>query len=201
VKGLISLTLAASLLGGAGAWAQADHQADAAGIARIAGQKFYAADGSSLTFFVYEGGLAREIHTPDGTALVEVFAFKTSDAGTVSESEDTSRIDGKFELTDDGLATAFDDGRTEILTASGEGLSMMANSPSGEEVCTSWYPEGHRFSEAERKAAMIEVTERLGSGTQHVLSAAVRQSCDGPLGNTHEALARDRVLQLASRAL
>jgi len=197
VKGLISLTLAASLLGSVSAFAQSDSAPS--GISRISGQKFYAADGSSLTFFVYAGGLAREIHTPDGSALVEVFAFKTDDGGTVSESEDTSEVAGKFQLTGDGMATEYNDGRMELLTQSGEALSMMTNSPEAGKVCTAWYPEGHRFSDTERRAAIFEVTDKLGLDEQDAAEAAVKHSCDAPLGATREANASEPE-KIAARA-
>ncbi|HKD24115.1 MAG TPA: hypothetical protein VKB71_18995 [Rhizomicrobium sp.] len=197
MKGLISLTLAASLLGSVSAFAQSDNTPSA--ISRISGQKFYAADGSSLTFFVYAGGLAREIHTPDGSALVEVFAFKSGDGGTVSESEDTSAVAGKFQFTGDGLATEYNDGRVELLTQSGEALSMMTNSPEAGKVCTAWYPEGHRFSDTERRAAIFEVTDKLGLDEQDAAEAAVKHSCDAPLGSTREASATAPADEFAAR--
>jgi hypothetical protein len=200
VKGLISLTLVASLLGSVSAFAQSDNVPS--GISRISGQKFYAADGSSLTFFVYAGGLAREIHSPDGSALVEVFAFKSEDGGTVSESEDTNEVAGKFQLTSDGLATEYNDGHVELLTQSGDALSMMTNSPEAGKVCTAWYPEGHHFSDTERRTAVFEAADKLALDEQDAAEEALKHSCDAPLGSLREAstTVQHSTVELTARA-
>jgi hypothetical protein len=55
------------------------------------------------------------------------------------------------------------DGRSEILTASDDGgLRMALNSASGEASCRAFYPEGHVFSEDEKKMALAAYAARLG---------------------------------------
>ena len=156
MKGLIVATLAASLLGSVCAVAQS---ADRTTIAKIAGKKFYAADGSSLTFLAYKGGLAREIHTANGAVQIETYALS---AGTVSDAEAGNDPSGTFQITDAGLAADYKDGRSELLAPSGAGsMRMMLRGTTGEVSCTAWYPEGHRFSDAERNAALIDVSANL----------------------------------------
>lgn len=170
MKGLIFATLAVSLLGGASALAQ-----EPSVVGKITGKTFYAADGSSLAFLAYRGGLAREIHTASGAVIIETLALKDRDGGTVSVSEDGSAPAGTFKLTGTTLATDYKDGRSELLTANGSGaLEMVVHDADGALTCTAWYPQGHRFSEAEMKAALIDVSARLDLDTPN---AAPQQSC------------------------
>jgi hypothetical protein len=163
VKGLIFATLAASLLGSVSALAQSESirpvSAEQSTISKIAGKKFTAADGSSLTFFAYQGGLAREIHTATGATIIETYALKNSGAGTVSDSESSSGPAGTFRITAAGLTANYNDGHSETLAANGSGgMRMTTHGASGDLMCTAFYPEGHRFSDAERQAALIDVS-------------------------------------------
>jgi hypothetical protein len=174
VKGLIFATLAASLLGSVSAFAQSysmqPASAEQSTIAKIAGKKFTAADGSSLTFLAYQGGMAREIHTANGATIIETYALKNGDAGTVSGADGEA---GTFKITAAGLTADYNDGRSEILASNGAGgVRMMLHTANGELTCTAFYPEGYRFSDAERQAALIDVS------ALNVPSAAIRNSCE-----------------------
>ena len=180
MKGLIVATLAASLLGSVCAVAQS---ADRTTIAKIAGKKFYAADGSSLTFLAYKSGLAREIHTANGATIIETYSLKAADAGTVSDADGGSRPAGTFKITAAGFTADYNDGRSELLSSNGAGgMRMMLHSASGELTCTAFYPEGHRFSDAERQAALIDVS------ALDVPRAAMRNGCEPDV--TREARAK-----------
>ena len=197
MKGLLSATLAASLLCGAGAQAAAADGAQQSAIGKIAGKKFYSADGASLTFIAFEGGLAREIHEPDGAVVIQTFMLTSSKTGTVSDAEGGSTAAGNFELTEAGLATEYSDGRSETLAPnSAGGMAMELRGSAGDRICTAWFPEGHRFSDAERRAALIEVSDRLDLDVPH---ATAKHGCDPELNATHEtqAYAHHRVAQSA----
>jgi hypothetical protein len=72
-----------------------------------------------------------------------------------------ANVTGVFRLTDNGVELHYADGRAETLTAgAGGGVTMVTG---GARVsCRSWYPEGHVFSEAEKKAALADYAVRLG---------------------------------------
>jgi hypothetical protein len=187
VKGLIFATLAASLLGSVSALAQSDSirpaSAEQSTIAKIAGKKFTSADGSSLTFLAYQGGMAREIHTANGATIIETYALKDADAGTVSDADGGSRPAGTFKITTAGFTADYNDGRSEMLASNGAGgMRMTLHSASGELTCTAFYPEGHRFSDAERQAALIDVS------ALDVPRAAMRNGCEPEV--TREARAK-----------
>jgi hypothetical protein len=56
----------------------------------------------------------------------------------------------------------YKDGRSELLTANETGsLEIVAHDAGGALTCTAWYPQGHRFSDAEMKAALIDVSAKL----------------------------------------
>jgi hypothetical protein len=170
VKGLIFATLAVSVLGSVSALAQsASVQSTIDG---IAGKKFYAADGSSMTFLAYRGGLAREIHTANGATLIATYSLKNSGAGTVSDAEGGSRPAGTFKITAAGLTADYNDGHSEMLASDGAGVRMILHSASGDLTCTAFYPEGHRFSDAERKAALIDIS------ALNVSQASTGNSCE-----------------------
>ena len=188
MKGLIFATLAASLLGSVSALAQSDFMQRASveqsTMAKIAGKKFTAADGSSLTFLAYQGGLAREIHTANGATIIETYTLKDADAGTVSDAEGGSRPAGTFKITAAGFTADYNDGHSEMLAPNGAGMQMMLHSAAGDLTCMAFYPEGHRFSDAERRAALIDVS------ALDVPQTSMRNGCGPEI--TREARAKSR---------
>ena len=188
MKGLVSATLLASLLGCVGAYAQpAADGVQHSAIGKIPGKKFYTADGASLTFVAFKGGLAREIHEPDGAVVIQTFSLSGGKTGTVSDAEGGSKAAGTFQLTQDGLTTKYNDGRLESLSPNSTGgMAMELRGSAGDRVCTAWYPEGHRFSDSERQAALIDVSERLDLD---VPLSPTNHGCDPVSNQTREAKA------------
>lgn len=122
-----------------------------------------AADGSTLSLRVVEGGLSRVIVPPGGTPKRANFILLTDRLGTVSEGEGNGDVVGLFVLGLATISTTYADGRAEILASDAAGtLSIRAKDANGEVVCSSWYPAGHRFSVAEREAALARYAKRLG---------------------------------------
>jgi len=137
--------------------------AQPASIVGISGKKFLAIDGSSLTLTTNDDGIAREIVAPNGTAKKNQFAFLNDRVGSVSDGDDGNKVVGVFRLTAKGIVTEYSDGRSEVLYPNTEGgVSMLLNAPSGESFCMAWYPEGHRFSLDDRKAALAQYATKLG---------------------------------------
>lgn len=131
-------------------------------LADLAGEKLSAIDGSTFALAPTQGGLAREIAVPDGRIKKTVFVLLNDRLGTVSEGRNVA---GLFRVTDTGIAAEYADGRSEVLALNGTGgVSMVMHAPTGEVNCMAWYPEGHRFSVAERKAALADYARHLGIG-------------------------------------
>ena len=132
-----------------------------------------------------------------GVPQKTTFTFMNEKMGTVVEdgSGHGANVTGFFRLTDIGVELHYADGRAETLAASdGGGVTMVT---SGARVsCRSWYPEGHVFSEAEKKAALADYAVRLGlpvteSETKSGCPAAMttKTSAAAPLPRPQAALA------------
>jgi hypothetical protein len=150
-------------------------------ISGIAGKKFVAVDGSTLALTADDGGLTREIVAPNGALTKNVFAFLNDRQGTVSDGDDTGSVVGVFKITAKGISTDFSDGHSEALVVNGAGgVSMVLNMPAGGTNCVAWYPEGHQFSTAERKAALAAYANRLGLDAPRHKSArsSTKFTCD-----------------------
>jgi hypothetical protein len=84
---------------------------------------------------------------------------------------------GVFRVTDTGLEAQFGDGHTEQLSVNGyNGLSLATHAGSGTS-CVAWYPAGHVFSEAERRAAVADYASRLGLSQPVSSKAPHAESC------------------------
>ncbi len=141
----------------------AQQPAQRSAINGIAGKKLVAVDGSSLTLTTVEDGLTREIVAPNGNVKKNIFSFLGERVGAVSDGDDTDNVTGVFRLTDKGIITNYSDGRTEELYPNNAGgVSMMLNAPTGQTYCMAWFPEGHRFTLDERKAALAAYASKLG---------------------------------------
>ncbi len=150
------------------------------GIDQLADKKFSSVDGSTFALAPVEGGLRREIVAPDGAVKRTLFVFLNDKMGAVYEGDDSSSVVGVFRITGTGVAADYADGRSETLMLNGAGgVSMRLNAPTGAATCMAWYPEGHRFSTQERKAALAEYADRIGlhapSGRNS--GAAAKSSC------------------------
>ncbi len=167
-----------------------DHLQPAA-IAGISGKKLLAIDGSSLTLTTNEDGIAREIVAPNGTAKKNQFAFLNDRVGSVSDGDGGDKVVGVFRLTAKGIVTEYSDGRSEVLYPNSDGgVSMQLNAPSGEAFCMAWYPEGHRFSLDERRAALAEYASKLGLDAQAPkkgVKSAPKPSCGTPAADAADS--------------
>lgn len=126
----------------------------------IVGSRLYAVDGSTVEFDVSEDGLSRLVTLPSGTTQEISFAFMNARIGTVSSN---STAVGLFRTGTGELDVDYEDGTTEIMKPeTGGGLFVTARTQDGRLSCTEWYPQGHVFADAEKRAAVQEYAARLG---------------------------------------
>jgi hypothetical protein len=143
----------------------------------VADQKLDAVDGSSIQFTEVDQGVLLAVTSPNGDVQKNTFAMMSDKLGTVSDGGD--RLIGFFRATDNGIDVQFADGHTETLTMnSGGGVSVTLVSAANGKACMAWYPQGHAFSDAERRAAVAQYAQRLG--VHSAKSQPISHSCDAP---------------------
>jgi len=136
------------------------------GFDNISGKILTGVDGSRIALTLIEGGIERQITTAGGSSQKTTFTFMNDRLGTVVEDGGPAagaNVTGFFRVTDNGVEVRYADGRAEMLTASTDGgLLMSLVSAGGDNSCRSWYPDGHIFSEDEKKAALAAYASKLG---------------------------------------
>jgi len=141
----------------------ADAPANSAWIDKIAGRTLTAVDGSTIAFTPGEATLTRRITAPDGSVQQDVFTFLNDKLGTVTDGGNGGDAVAVFRADAGGIDARFADGHSEKLMANdGGGVSMSVVLPNGSAKCVAWYPDGHKFTEAEREAAVAAYASRLG---------------------------------------
>jgi hypothetical protein len=195
----LCLASAASLaLMGAAQAADSDAQSPA-WLSGIADQKLFAVDGSSIVLSPADDKLALALASPAGAQQKKLFALMNDTMGTVSD--DTAHVIGFFRVTDNGLDAQFADGHTETLALNGAGGISLATHAANASSCMSWYPSGHVFSEAERRAALAEYAGRLGL-SQPVSAKTPRaaSSCAMPVQKAATQPAKHHAMEAAASA-
>lgn len=143
----------------------------------ISGKTLTGVDGSRIALTLIEGGIERQIAETGSPPKKTTFAFMNDRLGTVVEDGGQAagaNVTGFFRLTDTGVEVRYADGRGEMLTATPDGgVLMRLSAVSGDTSCRSWYPEGHLFSDADKKLAVAEYASRLGLGP------VPKESCGG----------------------
>jgi len=135
----------------------------------VSGKTLTAVDGSSIALNLIEGGLELQVSPGDaGTAAARktTFTFMTDRMGTVVEDSGQpgagTSVTGFFRLTGKGVEVRYADGRSAMLTANGDGGVQMALDGDAGPSCRNWYPAGHSFTDADKKAALNAYASRLG---------------------------------------
>jgi hypothetical protein len=153
---------------------------DVHAFASISGKTLQSVDGSRIALTLIEGGIERQITDTGAASKKTTFTFMNDRLGTVVEDGGAAagaNVTGFFRLTDTGVEVRYADGRGELLTATPDGGVLMQRSAvSGETSCRSWYPDGHAFSEADKKQALAEYASHLG------LAPTPKASCDAAPG-------------------
>lgn len=143
----------------------------------ISGKTLIGVDGSRIALTLIEGGIERQITDTGAQPKKTTFTFMNDRLGTVVEDGGAAagaNVTGFFRLTDTGVEVRYADGRGEMLTATPDGGVLMQLSAVGGDLnCRSWYPEGHVFSDSDKKLAVAAYASRLGLGP------APKESCQG----------------------
>lgn len=141
---------------------------EARAFAGVSGKTLTSVDGSRIALTLIEGGIERQITDTGAQPKKTTFTFMNDRLGTVVEDGGAAagaNVTGFFRLTDTGVEVRYADGRGELLSATPDGGVLMQRSAvNGESSCRSWYPDGHAFSEADKKEALAEYASRLGLG-------------------------------------
>jgi hypothetical protein len=152
---------------------KAEAQATRAGAAKgetpfggVSGKTLTGVDGSSIALNLIEGGMELQVSPADGAARKTTFTFMTDRMGTVVEGADNpgagTSVTGFFRLTGKGVEVRYADGRSAMLSANPDGGVQMAQDSEAGSFCRNWYPAGHAFSEADKRAALNAYAGRLG---------------------------------------
>ncbi len=156
-----------------------ERSADAARpFAALSGIALKAVDGSAVALNPIEGGIEMALTAPGGVPQKTTFTFMTDRLGTVVEDGGHgANVTGFFRLTDSGVELHYADGRMETLSAMPEGgvAMVLTAAAGGHSSCRNWYPDGHVFSESEKKAALADYAARLGLAA----STADTAGCSG----------------------
>jgi len=159
---IAAVALAGLMLAGGGAIAGGAVQ-NPSWLGPMAGARLVAVDGSTLTVAPTEGGFVVALNAADGGAQHTAFAYIGERLGTISDASDPGRVTGFFRQTDNGLEIQFADGRAETLALnSAGGFSLTLRAADGAASCSAWYPQGHVFGAAEKRAALAVYAHKLG---------------------------------------
>ena len=162
-------------------------------LAGLVGAKFVSLDGSTVSLTAKEGAVVRTITSPEGAVKTMAFIFLGENLGTVSESDDQSRVSGVFHVAAGGVAVDYADGRSEFLATRGaDGLTISVKSADGDYACAAWYLPSHVFTADEKRAAVAAYARRLGVANG---PDAVRADCPNSTAMSDD---RDRAAVPAS---
>jgi hypothetical protein len=137
-------------------------------LASLSGKKLIAVDGATLNLVAIEGGIERDLATPGGQLTKTTFIFINDKLGTVAADGDPAsaasgaNVTGFFRLTDNGVEIRYADGKAETLSALDDGVLLRQQAQGAADICHAYFPDGHAFSDAEKKAAVAEYAIRLG---------------------------------------
>ena len=157
--------------------AMASNASHGLGLDDVEGRRLIAVDGSTISLTSSEGGFTRAITKPDGANSTTTFTFVNDRMGTVADANDPSRVTGLFKMTDSEIDVDYSDGHAEVLRPGAGGVALALRAPDGSQYCMAWYPQGHQFSAADRKAALAQYASRLGVPMKaHATKAAAHPS-------------------------
>jgi hypothetical protein len=173
----------------------------------VEGKKLLSVDGSSIALAESEGGFTRAIVKPDGATATTAFTFVNERMGTVADADDPVHVTGLFKMTDAEIDVDYSDGRSEVLRPGAGGVTLAMRTPDGQNFCMAWYPDGHAFSDAERRAALAAYASKLGvtlkgadakpvahssacSAQTAATPPAATKAASGPIRNVPHPLAR-----------
>lgn len=119
-----------------------------------------AVDGARMALKLSPSGqLRRTVTRADGSVQVLQLAFLNDRQGTARDARD--RVVATFRVAGNAIEVTFQDGRIERLAPNGASLAVAQTTPGAKPSRTRWYPEGHVFGQAEKKALLAQVARAL----------------------------------------
>lgn len=148
----------------------------------VAGTKLTSLEGSTAELSLGESGLDLNVTAPDGNTTDKLFQYMSDKLGAVYDASDKSTPIGVFRQSDKGIEAEYADGHSEIISANnGGGLTIAIRAPDAGLMCMKWYPQGHTFSETERKEALAAYANKLGlSQTEKLKAPSITNCADAP---------------------
>jgi hypothetical protein len=144
----------------------------------VAGKKLFAVDGSTVTLTQADGGFVLDTIAPDGTGHDMSFNLLSDNLGSITEGSDSKTVTGVFRIVDNAIEANFADGRAETVASNpAGGLTVLLDVPDAKSWCMRWYPQGHGFDDADKKAALAEYASKLGLASAAHDRAVTRASC------------------------
>jgi hypothetical protein len=144
---------------------------------QVSGKKFFAVDGSTVMLTQNDGGFVLDTAAPDGSAHETAFNMLSDDLGSITEGDDKT-VTGVFRVVDGDIEANYSDGRAETVASNGAGgITVMLNAPNAKSWCMKWYPQGHGFGDADKKAALAEYATKLGLAPAVKDNTITRASC------------------------
>jgi hypothetical protein len=179
----------------AAAVAENEPNSSRARLGDVEGKKLLSVDGSSIALEESEGGFTRAIAKPDGQVATTAFTFVNERMGTVADAADPGHVTGLFRMTDAEIDIDYSDGHSEVLRPGAGGVTLAVRSPDGQGQCMAWYPEGHAFSDQERRAALADYAAKLGVSLKgidtkslaHPATCTVAAAAPSPVATTRPA--------------
>lgn len=144
---------------------------------QVSGKKFFAVDGSTVTFTQNDGGYVLDTVAPDGSAHQTAFSMLSDSLGSITEGDDKT-VTGVFRIVDNNIEANYSDGRAETVAGNGAGgITVMLDAPDAKSWCMKWYPQGHGFDDADKRVALAEYAAKLGLASAPKDRLATRASC------------------------
>lgn len=139
------------------------------------GHTLFGVDRSSVTLESQEAGVVLTITAPDGQTRRMLYTVVGDGIGTIADAGAPAQVLGFFKIRGGAIEAEYSDGHRERLEPTADGLALTLTGDGGAKFCAAWYPDGHVFSAAERKAAVAAYARKLGVDPGPV--AAASSSC------------------------
>jgi hypothetical protein len=131
-------------------------------LADFAGRTLIGVDRSTVSLAPDGNAMAVTITSPDGEVRRLLLSALGNGMGSIADASAPSEAIGMFRASASGLRAEYADGHVETIAVDGDGLRLTLTGDTGKTYCASWYPQGHSFSDAERKAAVAAYARRIG---------------------------------------
>jgi hypothetical protein len=166
----------------------------------VTGTKFTSVEGSTAQLTQNDDGLLLQVTAPNGSETAKQFRYLNDSLGGIFDTAETNTAIGVFRQSAGGIEAEYADGHNEALSANaGGGLTIVLTAPHSGTMCMTWYPQGHVFTEDERKEALAAYASKLGLAADQ--KAPRIADCGDPaarIASAAEPAKTDKPLKLAA---